>query len=81
MSIPKDKIQHFIGGAIIALVVGLIMGPLIGLAAAAVIGVEKEIYDKVSGKGCPELMDAFATFLGALVVYGVMIWIMQFTLR
>lgn len=40
-----DKLVHFLCGLVIALVVGLFTAPYIGLIAAVLAGVAKEIYD------------------------------------
>lgn len=61
-----DKKKHFIAGFLIAAVISLFFGYLIGIAAAAVAAAGKEAYDKISGKGTPELLDFIATILGAV---------------
>jgi len=61
--IPIDKQIHFFSAATLA----LLLYPL-GAATAALIvtlaAIGKEVYDKVSGKGTPEIADAFATIVG-----------------
>lgn len=64
--IPQDKANHFIYGLVIFLLVGLSFGAIPGLAAAALIGMVKEIYDKVSGKGTPDVYDFVATVVGGV---------------
>lgn len=68
MIIPSDKAYHFVVGFLIAVVVGL-YNPAYGLGCAVVAGLGKEIRDKVSGKGTPELLDFIATVAGGLLGY------------
>ena len=65
--IPTDKALHFFSGGMLA---GLLMpfGFEWAWFAVVIAGVGKEIYDKVSGKGNPEIADAFATIVGGSVV-------------
>ena len=63
-----DKIYHFVAGILIAFTFTLIFSPLIGLITASVSGVIKEVvYDLKMGKGTFEILDIFATVLGAFV--------------
>ncbi len=73
--IPADKANHFVYGAVVgavvtvaAIILTLPYIPFYSIAAAAAIGVAKEVYDKVSKKGSPTAMDAVATALGGLPV-------------
>lgn len=81
--LPLDKVKHFLGGALIALIVGLafsrdldvISASLVGLAAAILIGVLKEaVWDNWLKKGTDDKYDMYATALGgvfgALVLWG-----------
>lgn len=60
MNLPKyDKLKHFFIGYIISLAL-----PLIGIYALYIciaVAVCKEIYDKVSKKGTPEILDIVYT--------------------
>lgn len=71
MNIPQDKKKHFVAGfgitAIVSLFFGYIIGALITILAAA----GKELYDKVTGKGTPELLDFVATVLGAVAAIAI----------
>jgi len=67
--LPQDKANHFIYGALIYLVIGVVFGAVAGLTAAFLIGAAKEIYDKVSGKGCPDVLDFVATGAGGVLGY------------
>lgn len=60
-----DKIKHLAFGVAIAFAGGLMFDPMIGLAAGAGIGVAKEVYDGVSGKGTASLQDMIVTVVGA----------------
>lgn len=67
MVIAQDKLMHYFVGTLIVAV----SYPLVGLWAivvTAVAAVGKELYDKYSGKGTPELMDVVYTMFGGLVV-------------
>ncbi len=64
----SDKWLHLTVGFIIALLVGLI-GPIWGLIAGIVAGAGKELYDKISRKGTPELWDLIFTTIGALSAF------------
>lgn len=58
---PEDKANHFIVGLYIFMLFGLLIHPIAGIAASFLAAVSKEIYDKLSGKGTPDIWDAIAT--------------------
>lgn len=62
-----DKLKHIVVSAIIAVALNLLLpwwgAGLITLA----IGIGKEVYDKVSGKGCAEWGDLAADVVGILI--------------
>lgn len=68
--IPQDKANHAVYGTVIYGIVKIVTQnkdwALIAVCAAAVL---KEIYDKVSKKGDPEILDALATVMPALLIY------------
>lgn len=66
MKIQQDKKKHFVAGYAITIVVSILLGYIVGALASIVAGVGKEVYDKVSGKGTPELLDVVATATGAV---------------
>lgn len=69
-TMPQDKVYHFIGGALLCIATGLVTGqPAAGIVAAIVVGIAKEVYDKVSRRGTPELLDAAATAAGGALGY------------
>ena len=65
--IPADKANHISYGAALACI-GAFHSVLAGAALCAVFAVGKEIYDKVSGKGTPDVLDAVATLIGGVLV-------------
>jgi len=67
MEIANDKKQHFIGGILLAIFgAGLTFLPWWGSALALTVAasVAKEIWDKVTGRGTPEVLDAVAGIAG-----------------
>ena len=70
---PKDKQKHLLAGLALSILAGLLFCPLIGLAAAAVVGALKEIvWDWWLKKGTPEFMDFVATVAGGVVGYALL---------
>ena len=77
--VPMDKILHFLVGFIIAAIVWWFSTPMMGLLAATVAGVAKEVHDATKNylatkKGLPpphgvEVMDAIVTAMGGLAVF------------
>ena len=74
MVIPTDKALHFYSGGMLA---GLLMPLSVQLAVFGVIfaAIGKELYDLLSKRGTPEIMDAFATIVGGSVI---VIWAVIF---
>ena len=69
---PKDKILHVIVGFVIGFLGACCLGSaLFGFGLACVAGLSKEVYDKVSGKGTVEGLDALATMFGGLIGAGI----------
>jgi hypothetical protein len=66
--IPVDKANHFIAGTIIYCLASLFLTPIIALAPVVIIGAAKEVYDKYSKKGTPDVVDLLYTVAGALPV-------------
>lgn len=78
--LAQDKANHHIYGEVAAAVGAVVLPPIARLLgyeldrraaaaiAAAVIGVAKEVVDKVTGKGTPSFADFVATASGALPV-------------
>ena len=59
--LDSDKANHFVYGAL-ACVVG-------GMWGCALVAVGKEVYDYVSKKGTPSVMDVVYTLAGGISVY------------
>lgn len=62
----KDKKLHLAAGFGIAFLLSF-LSPLFGFIAAVTAGAGKEVYDKLSKKGTPELLDFVFTVLGGLI--------------
>jgi len=67
--IPQDKANHAIYGLVLFIALAFARDPLFALALVIVAGIVKEIYDKVTGTGTPDVWDAVATSLGGLAGY------------
>ncbi len=65
--IPADKANHFAYGAMAA-GMGSLHSVAAGAALCAAVAIGKEIYDRVSKRGTPDLMDAVWTMAGAMPV-------------
>lgn len=63
----KDKLLHIVISAVIMVVLGMFLPTLVAALATLSVGVGKEIYDKVSGKGCFEWMDIVCDCIGTLI--------------
>lgn len=63
----KDKLLHIVVSAVIMVILGLILPTWVATLATLCVGIGKEIYDKVSGKGCFEWMDLVYNFVGILI--------------
>lgn len=66
--LASDKWLHLAAGFTIALLVGT-FSPLWGFIAGILAAAGKEVYDKVSKKGTPELWDFIFTVIGALSAF------------
>lgn len=70
--LPQDKANHFIYGAL-ASVAGVVVASAIGMPPATLallfsagVGIAKELWDKTTGLGDPDILDALATAAGGL---------------
>jgi hypothetical protein len=63
----KDKLLHIVVSAIIMVVLGMLLPTWVAALATLCVGVGKEVYDKVSGKGCFEWMDIVCDCIGILI--------------
>lgn len=74
--IPQDKANHVVYGVAIALSLVLAQPTLpvwAPMALSGVIGALKEVYDRVSKRGTPDILDAVATVIGGAAV-SLAIW-------
>lgn len=72
--IPADKANHAVYGALAASLGGM-HSVAIGAGLCAVLAIGKEVYDRVSRKGTPDIMDAVWTLAGgALVLAPLAAW-------
>ena len=63
----RDKVQHFIAGAVIACILSLGFNPLVGFAAGVFAGAAKEIRDKFTAGATADWLDFVATAGGAAI--------------
>jgi hypothetical protein len=66
--IPQDKANHFVYGCFLA-GAGALHSVEAGIAICAIFAVAKEVRDKLSGKGTPELADFFWTVLPTVPMF------------
>jgi hypothetical protein len=67
--IPEiDKANHFIAGTLTYCLASLFFPPVAALIPVIIIGAAKEVYDKYSKKGTPDIIDFLYTVAGALPV-------------
>ena len=67
MTIPKDKLLHFVAGLICASFVYLItLNLTLAIGASVILGIAKEVYDS-RGHGTVEVLDVVATIAGGVV--------------
>jgi len=73
-NLGRDKKLHFLVGALIALIGGVVISPLTGFILASIAGVVKDVgYDLILDKGCFEVLDIVYTVLGGLLIYIILI--------
>ena len=63
----EDKPKHIVVSAIIMVALNLFLPWWVAACVTFAIGVGKEVYDKVSGKGCAEWKDLLADCVGILI--------------
>jgi hypothetical protein len=78
-TIPVDKLMHFVAGAMVAFPFWFFGYGLLGMLAAAAVGVGKEVYDTLSNlrnealglkqAHTVEWLDAVATAVGGVAVF------------
>jgi hypothetical protein len=65
--IGSDGMKHIILSAILTVVAKWLLPVWVAVGVVLAIGIAKEIYDKVSGKGCAEWSDLLADFVGVII--------------
>lgn len=63
----RDKLLHIVVSSAIVVMLGLLMPIWVAALTTLSIGISKEIYDKLSGKGCFEWMDLVCDCIGILI--------------
>ena len=67
--LPADKGTHFFYGALLFTLLVFPTSPLVALGVVVFMGIAKEVYDKLTGTGTPEVWDVVATAAGGLFGY------------
>ena len=67
MNIPKDKQFHFLAGALIAFIVGIVRSPIEGIGLAIAAGVFKECFDDFYKETKFDIADMLVTWIGGCV--------------
>lgn len=65
--LAEDKLKHIVVSAIICVALNLFLPWWVAALITLAIGVGKEVYDKVSKKGCAEWGDLLADLVGILI--------------
>ena len=65
--LTEDKLKHIVVSGIIAVALNLFLPWWVAALITLTIGVSKEIYDKVSGKGYAEWEDLLADIVGIII--------------
>lgn len=67
MWMDYDGMKHIILSAILTIVAKWLLPVWVAVGVVLSIGIAKEIYDKVSGKGCAEWKDIVCDIIGILI--------------
>ncbi|MDO7788266.1 hypothetical protein [Desulforamulus aquiferis] len=76
----KDKLLHIFISFLLFMTLIHFLHPHIAALLTLALGIAKEIYDQLSGKGTPEYKDILANFLGILAGYIVFYSVIVFAL-
>jgi len=71
-SLPHDKLLHSFYGTLLFTLAMVVVSPLAALLGTLAVAVGKEAWDKVSGKGTPDVWDIVATIGLPLCITGVL---------
>jgi hypothetical protein len=66
-NLEKDKLLHIVISSIIMVICGLLFPTWVAALATLCVGIIKEAYDKISGKGYFEWMDLICDCIGILI--------------
>lgn len=66
-AIGCDGCKHIIISAVLTVVAKWLLPVWVAVALVLSIGIAKELYDKVSGKGCAELKDVACDVAGVII--------------
>lgn len=62
-----DGLKHIVVSAIIITILNIFLPMWLSATITLVIGVGKELYDKISGKGCAEWKDIVCDIIGIII--------------
>lgn len=62
-----DKYKHVVVSAIIMVAFNLFLPWWVAALSTLAVGIGKEVYDKVSGRGCSEWKDLLADVVGIMI--------------
>lgn len=65
--LTEDKLKHIVVSAIIAVALNLFLPWWVAAILTLCVGIGKEVYDKITGKGNPEWKDLAADLVGILI--------------
>lgn len=65
--LTEDKLKHIVVSAIIAVALNLFLPWWVAAGITFAVGVGKEVYDMISGKGCSEWEDLLVDLVGILI--------------
>jgi len=68
-SIPRDKLLHFIACYLLVNLLSLFLPNILACLLVLVVGISKEVYDKISGKGTCDWKDIVADLAGIAAAY------------
>lgn len=63
----KDKLLHIVVSSVTMVVLGMLLPTWVAVLATLCVGIGKEVYDKVSSKGCFEWADIICDCIGILI--------------
>ena len=65
--IGSDGMKHIILSAILTVVAKWLLPVWVAVGVVMAIGIAKEVYDKVSGRGCSEWKDLICDVIGIII--------------